>query len=74
MARDQHTNAEGDRTERHTTPAAPVGHAIARLADEGRLVRAPSRNLGDVPPPKPPRADGSPTLSELLHELRADRV
>jgi hypothetical protein len=71
MMRDQHTNEEGERTE---GPATAAGDAIARLAAEGRLVRAPNRNLGDLPPPKPQRADGSPTLSELLQELRADRV
>lgn len=46
---------------------------IARLEAEGRIVRRATRSVSDLPPPLEPRPGERP-LSELLDELREDRL
>jgi hypothetical protein len=42
------------------------------LVAQGRIARLAQGNLADLGPP-PPRAEGEPSLSEILDELREDR-
>jgi prevent-host-death family protein len=46
---------------------------IARLVRQGRIARVATRSLADLPPPLPPRP-GSRPLSEVLDELREDKI
>jgi prevent-host-death family protein len=46
---------------------------IARLARQGRIARVATRNLADLPPPPPTPPEARP-LSEILDELREDRI
>lgn len=46
---------------------------IARLVREGRVARVGVGNLADLPPP-PPVPPGSRPLSEILDELREDKI
>ena len=55
------------------TPLAPANDALARLAAEGRLAQIGRGNLSDLGPPPPP-APGARPLSEILDELREDRI
>jgi prevent-host-death family protein len=53
---------------------APLPEAmtpLGRLLLSGRVLRAATRNLADLPPPL--RLDLKPTLSEILQQQRADR-
>jgi prevent-host-death family protein len=54
------------------TPLPPANSALARLVAQGRIARLAQGNLADLGPP-PPRAEGEPSLSEILDELREDR-
>jgi len=46
---------------------------IARLDAQGRIVRPATRRISDVPPPLEPPAGARP-LSEILEELREERL
>ncbi len=52
-------------------PAA--GGVIARLLAEGRIARVGRGNLADLGPP-PPAPPGARPLSEILEELREDKI
>ena len=54
-------------------PVTSAGSALARLAAQGRLAQTGKRNLGELPPPAPARPGERP-LSEILDELREDRI
>lgn len=51
----------------------PGDDVIARLVREGRIARVATRDLADLPPPLPPRP-GSRPLSDVLDELREDKI
>lgn len=55
------------------TPLPPDDDVIARLSREGRIARAATGNLADLPPP-PPGPPGEKSLSEILQELREDKI
>ena len=46
---------------------------IARLVREGRIARIGKGNLADLPPPLPAEPGARP-LSEVLDELREDKI
>lgn len=54
-------------------PLAREEGMIARLRREGRIARIATRDLADLPPPAqaPP---GAPPLSEILDELREEKI
>jgi prevent-host-death family protein len=54
------------------TPLPKQGGLIDRLIAEGRAKPA-TGNIADLPTPRP-LPPGSPSLSEILDELREDRV
>lgn len=54
----------------------PLRHAegvVARLVREGRIARVATRDLAELPPP-PPTPPGARPLSEILDELREDKI
>lgn len=51
----------------------PEDDVISRLVREGRIARVGSGSLADLPPP-PPARPGARPLSEILDELREDKV
>ena len=55
------------------TPLRDGEGIVARLAREGRIARVGTGNLADLPPPLPAPAGERP-LSEILDELREDKV
>lgn len=54
-------------------PLPPDDDVIARLVREGRVVQVGRGSLADLPPP-PPAPPGSRPLSEVLDELREDKI
>lgn len=55
------------------TPLTSANSALARLAAQGRLAQIGKGNLSELPPP-PPARPGERPLSEILDELREDRI
>ena len=54
-------------------PLAGADDVVARLARAGRIARMGSGSLASLPSP-PPAEPGSRPLSEVLEELREDKV
>ena len=54
-------------------PPPPVDDPIARLVAEGRIVRQATRSFADLPPPIKP-SPGARPMSEILDEIREDRI
>lgn len=54
-------------------PIPPASDVMARLLREGRIARVGRGNLADLPPPLP-APPGSRPLSEILDELRGDKI
>jgi prevent-host-death family protein len=54
-------------------PLPKGGDPIARLEAQGRIARRATRRISDLPPPLEP-APGARPLSEILEELREDRL
>jgi len=55
------------------SPLPPTNDALARLVAEGRIARVGRGNLADLGPP-PPAPPGARPLSEVLDELREDKI
>ena len=54
-------------------PLPTVDDVIDRLARAGRIVKMGTGNLADLPPPRP-RREGEPSISDVLQELREDKI
>jgi prevent-host-death family protein len=55
------------------TPLAPEDDVLARLVAQGRIARVGKGSLSDLGPP-PPRREGEPSISDVLQELREDKI
>lgn len=55
------------------TPLPPPNATLARLVAEGRIARVGKGNLAELGPP-PPTPPGARPLSEILEELREDKI
>ncbi len=55
------------------SPLSPKNDALARLVAQGRIARVGRGNLADLDPP-PAAPAGAKPLSEVLDELREDRI
>ena len=55
------------------TPLPPEDDVLARLVAQGRIARVGKGSLSDLGPP-PSRREGEPSISEVLQELREDKI